>query len=160
MRNQGWNPPRLLFPLLKVRGRTFQKLGANFFCQKRRMNLKRGVDVEMGEVATFFTTLQFSSVTFTACGESKVSLYYFLDLQSFELAMQDFHPRSHSSLLIKPGIICTFLIHSVSLQKCRLLYLTQFEIHRKVNGQIFFECQCKVFLIIAKFLEKVSEDQL
>ena len=27
-------------------------------------------------------------------GESKVSLYYFLDLQSFELAMQDFHPRS------------------------------------------------------------------
>ena len=28
-------------------------------------------------------------------GGSKVSLYYFLDLQSFELAMQDFHPRSH-----------------------------------------------------------------
>ena len=27
--------------------------------------------------------------------ESKVSLYYFSDLQSFELAMQDFHPRSH-----------------------------------------------------------------
>ena len=47
----------------------------------------------------FFTTLQFSSVTFTVCvgvdEGSKVSLYYFLDLQSFELAMQDFHPRSH-----------------------------------------------------------------
>ena len=82
------------------------------------MNLKRGVDVEMGEVATFFTILQFSSVTFTVCEESKVSLL----LQSFELAMQDFHPRSHSSLVIKPGIICTFLIHSGSLQK--MLYLT------------------------------------
>ena len=80
------------------------------------------------------------------CGESKVSLYYFLDLQSFELAMQDFHPRSHSSLVLKPGIICTFLIHS--------------EIHRKVNGHFFFERQGKVFLSIAKVLEKVSEDQL
>ena len=43
---------------------------------------------------------------------------------SFELAMQDshpslqdFHPRSHPSLVLKPGIICTFLIHSGSLQK-------------------------------------------
>ena len=51
------------------------------------------------------------------CVGSKVSLYYFLDLQSFELAMQDFHPRSHPSLVLKPGIICTFLIHSGSLQK-------------------------------------------
>ena len=84
-----------------------------------RINLKRGVDEEMGRgVATVFTTLQFSSVTFTVWGgESKVSLYYFSDLQSFELAMQDFHPRSHSSLLLKLGIICTFLIHSGSLQK-------------------------------------------
>ena len=31
--------------------------------------------------------------------------------------MQDFHPRSHRSLVLKPGIICTFLIHSGSLQK-------------------------------------------
>ena len=30
--------------------------------------------------------------------------------------MQDFHPRSHPSLAPKPGIICTFLIHSGSLQ--------------------------------------------
>ena len=57
-------------------------------------------------LATFFTTLQFSSIAFT-----------FSDLQSFELAMQDFHPRSHPSLVLKPGIICTFLIHSGSLQK-------------------------------------------
>ena len=48
------------------------------------------------------------------CGESKVSLYYFLDLQSFELAMQDFHQRFHLSPVLKSGIICEFLIHSVS----------------------------------------------
>ena len=80
--------------------------------------LQRGNKTGMGGVATFFTTLQFSSVTFTLCvGESKVSLYYFSDLQSPELAMQDFHPCSHSSLVLKPGIICAFLIHSGSIQK-------------------------------------------
>ena len=31
--------------------------------------------------------------------------------------MQDFHPHSQPSLLQKPGIICTFLIHSGSQQK-------------------------------------------
>ena len=31
--------------------------------------------------------------------------------------MQDFYPRSHPSLVLKPGIIYTFLIHSDSLQK-------------------------------------------
>ena len=29
----------------------------------------------------------------------------FSDLQSFELAMQDFHPRSHPSLVLKPSFI-------------------------------------------------------
>ena len=58
-----------------------------------------------GGVATLFTTLQFSSIAFT-----------FSDLQSFELAMQDFQPRSHPSLVLKPGIICAFLI-SGSVQK-------------------------------------------
>ena len=31
--------------------------------------------------------------------------------------MQDFHPRSHPSLVPKPGVIFTILIHSGSLQK-------------------------------------------
>ena len=82
--------------------------------------LERGDKPEMGKGggSTFFTTLQFSSVTFTLWGGgSKVSLYYFLDLHSLQLAMQDFHPCSHSSLVLKPGIICAFLIHSGSLQK-------------------------------------------
>ena len=31
--------------------------------------------------------------------------------------MIDFHRRSHPSIVLKPGIICTFLILSGSLQK-------------------------------------------
>ena len=49
--------------------------------------------------------------------QSHLSPYYFSDLQSFELAMQDFHPHSHSSPVLKSGIICAFLILSVSLQE-------------------------------------------
>ena len=46
-----------------------------------------------------------------------MSLHYISDRQSLELAMQDFHPCSHLSLVLKIGIICAFLIHSGSLQK-------------------------------------------
>ena len=49
-------------------------------------------------------------------GESKVPFINFW-IFSLELAMQDFQPHSHPSLVLKPGIICTFLIHSGSLQK-------------------------------------------
>ena len=79
----------------------------HFLLERRDKPLKGGIDVEMvgGEgVATFFTTLQFSLIAFT-----------FLDLQSFELAIYDFHPCSHPSLVLKPGIIYTFLIYSVIL---------------------------------------------
>ena len=31
--------------------------------------------------------------------------------------MQDFHPCSHSCVVLKSGIICALLIHSGSLQK-------------------------------------------
>ena len=76
--------------------------------ERRDKPLKGGIDVEMAGrergVATFFTTLQFSFIAFT-----------FLDLQSFELAMYNFHPRSHPSLVLKPGIIYTFLIYFVIL---------------------------------------------
>ena len=76
---------------------------------------KGGVNVEMGGAggggggggcATVFTTLQFSSIVFT-----------FSVLQSFELAMQDFHHCSHPSFVLKPGISRTFLVHFGSLQK-------------------------------------------
>ena len=70
--------------------------------------------------------------------------------------MQDFHPHSHPSLVLKPGIICKFLIHFESLQKMltALFWNTQ-----KSIWTIFFECQGKVFLRIEKVLEKISQDQ-
>ena len=119
MRNHSWNP----HPLLKERGSTFQKLvaGQRFWLEREDKPEKR-VDVEMRRGGRgrwhcfYYFTVQFSHIC-CVWGESNVSLYYFLDLQPFELAMQDFHPRSHSSLLLKPGIICTFLIHSGILQK-------------------------------------------
>ena len=42
------------------------------------------------------------------------SLYFFSDLQSFELAMQDSH---QVFIVLKPDTICTFLIHYGTLQK-------------------------------------------
>ena len=72
--------------------------------------------------------------------------------------MQDFHPRSHPSFVLKPGIICTFLIHSGRLQKMltalfNLVWKTQ-----KSKWTIFFECQGKVFPSIEKILENISRD--
>ena len=93
-------------------------------------------------------TLQFSSITFT-----------FSDLQSSELAMQDFHPRSHPSLVLKPGIICTFLIHSGSLQKMLTALFILVWNTQKSKWTIFLECKGKVFLSIETILEKVSQDQ-
>ena len=99
MRNHSWNPPSPL-SLLKGRGRTFQNLeGQKFLLERGDKPVKREVDVEMGGRGGYhlFATLQFSSATFTLCVRVCVcvSLYYFSDLQSFELAMQDFHPHSH-----------------------------------------------------------------
>ena len=94
----------------------------------------------------FFTT--FSSITFT-----------FSDLQSFELAMQDFHPYSHSSLVLKPGIIFTFLIRSGSQQKMLTALFNLVRNTKKIIWTIFFECQGKVFLCIEKILDKISQDQ-
>ena len=94
-------------------------MGRQNFLLEREDKPEKGVDVEMGTGGGchcfYYFTVQFSHIC-CVWGESKVSLYYFSDLQSFELAMQDFYPRSHSSLLLKLGIICTFLIHSGSLQ--------------------------------------------
>ena len=38
-------------------------------------------------------------------------------MQDSHPSLKDFHPRSHTSLVLKPGIVDTFLIHSGSLQK-------------------------------------------
>ena len=91
-----------------------------------------------------------------------------MHLESFELAIQDSHPSlyqdshssSHPSLVLKPGIICTFLIHSGSLQKMlTALFNLVWNTQRSVHGQCFLQCQGKMFLSIEKVLEKISEDQ-
>ena len=68
--------------------------------------------------------------------------------------MQDFHPLSHPSLVLKPVIISTFLIHSVSLQKMLTALLNFVRNTQKSKWAIFFEGQGKVFLSIEKILER------
>ena len=88
-------------------------------------------------VATFFTTLQFSPIAFT-----------FSNLQSFELATQDFRPHSHPSLVLKPGIISTFLIHSGSLQK---ILTALFNLLQNTQKSIQFFLKAKCFLVFKRF---------
>ena len=64
------------------KGRTFQKLGGTIFFARKGDKPVKGVDVEIGG-ATFFTTLQFRSVTFTLCG-GKV-WYPFITFRIFSL---------------------------------------------------------------------------
>ena len=64
--------------------------------------------------------------------------------------MHDFHPRSHQSLVLKPGIICKFLIHSGSLQKMLTALFNLVGNTQKSIWTIFFECQGKVILSIEK----------
>ena len=69
---------------------------------------------------------------------------------SVKLAMQDFHPCSHQSLVLKPGIICTFLIHSGNLQKMLTTLFNLVWNTQKVNGLFIFETHnkhpCKYWL--------------
>ena len=65
----------------------------------------------------------------------------------------------YPSLLLKPGIICAFLIHSGSLQKMLTALFNLVWNTQKSIWTIFFECQGKVFLSIEKILEKISQDQ-
>ena len=89
-----------------------------YFLLERGDKPVKGVDVKIGGGGATFLLLYSSVQSHLLCvGECMVSLYYFSDLQSFELALQDFHPCSHSSLVLKPGFICAFLIHSGSRTK-------------------------------------------
>ena len=101
--------------------------------------MKRGVDVEIGwggggRFTTFLITLQSSSIAFK-----------FLDLQSFELTMQEFHPHSHPILVLKPGIICTFLIQFGSLQKMLNALFNLVQNTQKSRWTIFLSAKAKFF---------------
>ena len=65
--------------------------------------------------------------------------------------MQDFHPRSHPSLVLKPGIICTFLIHSGSLQKMLTALFNLVWNTQKSKWTIFLSAKAKCFLVLKRF---------
>ena len=109
--------------LLKVGGRggggpskNWITWGEWIFLRERRDKLEKGGLCKNGELPIFFTTLQFSSVTFT-----------FLDLQSFELPMQEYHSCSHQSIKVLYQNLVSF-VHFWSIlvfyKKCWLFYLT------------------------------------
>ena len=93
-----------------------------------------------GRVATFFTALQFSSIAFK-----------FSDLQSFDLAMQDFHSCSHPSLVLQPGVICTFVIRSGSLEKMLTALFNLVRNTQKSIWTIFLSAKAKCFLALKRF---------
>ena len=107
-----------------------------------------------GGFATF--SVLYSSITFTvcACGESKVS---FITFRIFSILSQPFKTLIHIFIVLKPDIICTFLIYSGSLQKMltalfNLIY--KFEIHRKVNRKLFLSAQARCFLVLKRFQKR------
>ena len=93
----------------------------------------------MGE-GTFF--LLYSLVIFTVCRE-KVRFPLLL----FEsLVFSVSHARFSFKSLLKPGIICTFLIHSGSLQKMLTALFNLVWNTQKSKSTIFLECRGKVLL--------------
>ena len=61
----------------------------------------------------FFITLQFNHI-YCVCWGSKV---FFITFQIFSLLSYPFKIVIQVFIVLKPGIICTFLIHSGSIQK-------------------------------------------
>ena len=144
-------------PLPKGRGKTFKKLShlrrVEYFLLERGINLKSG---GWGEgVATFLSL--YSSIIFTVClGGSKVP---FITFWVFSLFSNPCKILIQVFIVLKPDIICTFLIYSGSLQKMLTALFNLVSNAQKSKWTIYFECQGKIFLSIEKVLENVSEDQ-
>ena len=62
-------------------------------------------------------------------------------------------------IVLKPNIICTFLIHYYSVQKMLTALFNFVWNTQKNEWTIFFECPGKMFLSIKKISKKISEDQ-
>ena len=88
------------------------------------------------------------------CGKSKAP---FITFRIFSRLSYPFKILIQVFTVLKPGIICTFVIHSISLQKM-LTVLFNLKYTEKWMDN-FFECPGKVFLSIENVLEKISEDQ-
>ena len=111
-------------------------------------------------VAIFFT-LQFNPiycVCVCVCGAGSKAPFITFQVFSFgfELAMQD---SLQVFIVLKPSIICTFLIRSGILQKMLTALVNLVWNTQKSKRTVFFECQGTMFLSIEKVLKKISEDQ-
>ena len=65
--------------------------------------------------------------------------------------MQDFHLRSHSRLVLKPGIICLFLIHSGSPQEILTALFNLVWNTYKNKWQYFLSGKVTCFLVLNRF---------
>ena len=64
---------------------------------------------------------------------------------------QDSHSTYHPSLVLKPGIICTFLILSSSLQKMlTALFNLVWNTQRSVNDNVFLSAKARCFLVLRR----------
>ena len=106
-----WNPPPPTGgqDLSKIESLGGGGRGYEIFCWKRGINLKRGVDVEMGGCQFFYHI--YCVCVCVGGGRSNVPFITFkIFSQPCKILIQVF-------IVLNPGIICTFLIHSGSLQK-------------------------------------------
>ena len=83
---------------------------------------------------------------------------YFLAVHSIELAMQD-SDCTKLFIVLKPNIICTFLIDYGSVQKMLTAFFNFVWHTQKNKWSICFECPGNMFLSIEEVLKKISEDQ-
>ena len=71
-------------------------------------------------------------------------------MQDSHPSLKDLHTRFHPSLVLKPGIVGTFLIHSGSLQKM-LTALFNLVWNTQKNGQFFLSAKARCFLVLKRF---------
>ena len=102
-------------------------------------------------VATFL--LLYSSIIF-AVYEGKVRFpLYFLAVHSIELAMQD-SDCTKLFIVLKPNIICTFLIDYGSVQKMLTAFFNFVWNTQKNKWIIFLTTQARCFLVLKRFLKR------
>ena len=100
-----------------------------------------------GEGESPLVLLLYSSNAFALCGESKVPFTIFW---IFSLLSQPCKILIQVFTVLKPDIICTFLIHNGSLQKMLTALFDFVWSTQKRKWAIFFECLGKMFLNIEK----------
>ena len=103
----------------------------------------------------FFITLQFNHV-YCVSGEIKVP---FITFWLFSLLSQPCKILIQVFIVLKPNIICTFLIHYGSVQKMLTAFFSFVWNTQKNKWTIFFEFSGKIFLSIDEVSKKISEDQ-